>query len=440
MMQDAQGYQVSGGTAEAIAFYDQAVRAFTLAYGDSVGLFDAARQAAPACAMAHIGKAWVFALTNDAIMVGTARPLMEAARALALNERERAHLAALAHAIEGHRAAATAILDRHLMRCPCDLLAHYAALLLDAFQGRFHWVRDRSARALPLWSKAQPGYGIVLSFHGFGLEEAGAYERAEEISRAAAALEPHGYWPHHTVSHVMEMTGRPDDGLAWMDERAPLWSGNGNANRVHIWWHKALFHVELGQYDAALGIYDGPILATQRPAGISLTNASALLWRLEMLGCTAGERWSQLAALWEGRTDGRLCVFTDIHAAMTALRADNHAAVEHLLAAMRQTAAAGTESAPAYRDLGLPVVQGLTAFHGGAYAQAVEHLLPARYDLWRMGGSYAQRDIIDWTLTEAAARAGLRDVALSLAHERLGARPDSAPNQRFLRLAEALGA
>ena len=39
----------------------------------------------------------------------------------------------------------------------------------------------------------------------------------------AAKLEPHGYWPHHAVSHVSEMTGRPDDGLKWMAEREALW-------------------------------------------------------------------------------------------------------------------------------------------------------------------------------------------------------------------------
>jgi hypothetical protein len=70
--------------------------------------------------------------------------------------------------------------------------------------------------------------------------------------------------------------------------------------------------------------------------------------------------------------------------------------------------------------------------------EAVDHLLPARFDLWRMGGSKAQRDVIEWTLNEAAARAGIRDVALSLAHERLAARPQSAPNRRFLEQAEAI--
>jgi hypothetical protein len=68
----------------------------------------------------------------------------------------------------------------------------------------------------------------------------------------------------------------------------------------------------------------------------------------------------------------------------------------------------------------------------------VERLLSARFDLWQIGGSRAQRDVVDWTLTEAAVRAGQRDVALSLAHERLASRPRSAPNRRFLRAAEAI--
>jgi hypothetical protein len=65
-------------------------------------------------------------------------------------------------------------------------------------------------------------------------------------------------------------------------------------------------------------------------------------------------------------------------------------------------------------------------------------LLPVRFDLWQIGGSHAQRDVVDRSLTEAAVRAGQREVALSLAHERLGNRPRSAPNRRFLRYAEAI--
>jgi tetratricopeptide (TPR) repeat protein len=440
MLQDAQEHRLSGATKETVTTYNDAIRAFLLVHGDAIGQFDTVRQAAPDFAMAHLGKAWVLTLANDPGLVTQAQTLVETVRPLTLNEREQAHLAALSHAVQGARAAAVALLDRHLMRYPFDLLAHQCAALLDGFLGRFHWVRDRSARALPLWSRDMPHYGSILAFHAFGLEEAGDYARAEDESRAAAELEPLSFWPHHTVAHVMEMTGRPEDGLGWMAAREPLWSTPQHPNQVHIWWHKALFHVELGQYEAALALYDGPIRTTQRRLGVSLTNASALLWRLDMLGCDVVDRWGDLTVLWEGHADGKCLVFADIHAAMAELRSGSQALVERRLMAMRETAASNAEAADIYRAVGIPVIEGLTAFHRGAYDKAVATLLPVRVELWRIGGSHAQRDVVDWTLTEAAARAGLRDVALALAHERLGMRPRSAPNLRFLRRAEAIAA
>jgi tetratricopeptide (TPR) repeat protein len=438
MIQDAQGHHLSGATAASVADYDQAVRAFNLVHGDAVGLFDRARETAPEFAMAHLGKAWVFAVANDPGLLTQATALVDSARPLLLNEREAAHLAALSHLVRGARSAAVAVMDRHLMRYPFDILGHQGAALVDGFLGRFHWVRDRSARALPLWSKDRHGYATMLAFHGFGLEEAGDYARAEDESREAAELEPLSFWPHHTVAHVMEMTGRPEDGLGWMAARESLWSSPSHMNQVHIWWHKALFHLELGQYDEALTLYDGPMRATQRRLGVSLTNASALLWRLDTLGCDVGDRWRDLAALWEGHADGKCLVFTDIHAAMAELRSGQEALVERRLKAMRETAASDVEAAGLYRTVGVPVVEALTAFHRGAYDEALTLLLQTRWDLWQIGGSHAQRDVVDWTLTEAALRAGQRDVALALAHERLAARPRSAPNRRFLRHAEGM--
>jgi tetratricopeptide (TPR) repeat protein len=438
MARDAQGHHLSGATDEAVTHYDQAIRAFNLVHGDAVGQFDTARQLAPEFAMAHLAKAWVFAVANDPGLMAQSAKLVDAARLLTLNEREQAHLAALASLVQGQRAAAVAVLDRHLMYYPFDIVAHQAAALMDGFLGRFHWVRDRSARALPLWPKDQAGYATLLAFHAFGAEEAGDYARAEDESRAASDLEPLSFWPHHTVAHVMEMTGRPEDGLGWMAAREPLWSAPGHLNEVHIWWHKALFHLELGQYEAALAIYDGPIRATQRPLALSLTNATALLWRLDTLDCAIGERWQEQADFWQGHADGKCLVFADIHAAMAELRSGQEALAERRLAAMRETAASSLEAAGLYRTVGIPVVEGLTAFHRGDYHEAVELLLPVRCDLWQIGGSHAQRDVVNWTLTEAAVRAGQRDVALALAHERLATRPRSAPNRRFLRHAEEI--
>ena len=389
-MRDAQGHELSGATSEAVDYFDRGVRAFALIYGDAPGLYDAALTAAPEFVMAYLGKAWPLSLANDPIMAVSATGLLDKVHDLAMNERERAHLAALSQAVIGHRASAVAILDRHLMSHPFDIVAHMAALQMDGHLGRFPWARDRSARALPRWSKTQESYGIMQSFYAFGLEEAGDYTRADDTARAAAE------------------------------------------------WHKSLFHIELGQYEAALQIYDGPIHATMRSASMSICNAAALLWRLDILGCEIGDRWPHLAARWEGHADGKLYVFPDIHAAMSELRAGHIEAFDRRRRAMRKTADDGTELGAIYRDIGLPVVEGLRAFHHGAYVQAVDHLLPARFDLWKMGGSNAQRDVIDWTLAEAAVRAGQHDIALSLVHERLAVRPESVPNRRFLQEATAI--
>ncbi len=440
MIKDAQGHVVSGATAEAVTIYDKAVRAYNSGYGDSLGLFDATCDAAPDLVMAHIAKAWMFALANDPGLTGKAGALVRKAAGLAMNDRERGHLAALEQAAAGARSAAVTTLDRHLMHYPFDLVAHQAAMLMDGYLGRFRWVRDRSARALPRWSKDMDGYGTMLAFHGFGCEEAGDYARAEDESRAAAELEPHSFWPHHTVSHVMEMTGRPEDGLGWMSAREPYWASPDNITRVHIWWHKALFHIELGQYDAALAVYDGPILETLRPLGLNLCNTSALLWRLDLLGLDVSDRWRALLPIWDGHADGRCLVFTDLHAAMAELRSGQEALAERRLGWMRETAAGDTEAAPLYRDVGIPLVEALIAFHRGAYERTVALLHPVRFEAWRIGGSHAQRDIVDWTLTEAALRGGSRDVAVSLAHERLSTRPRSAVNQDFLHRAERIAA
>ena len=440
MTRDAQEQEVTGASAESVALYDQAVHAFTLVCGDAVRLFDAAHAASPAFVMAYLAKAWAFALARDPAFGGMIRGLIDTAAPLPMNERERAHLTALRHTQAGALHAAVLILDRHLMRCPHDTVAHQVAMLLDLQQGRVRWMRDRAARALPLWSASMPGHLMLRAFHAFGLEENGDYARAEDESRAVLDAEPLMHWPHHTVSHVMEMTGRPEDGLAWMSTREASWSTKGHVNQAHIWWHKALFHLELGQHGAALALYDGPIRATQRPLGVSMTNASALLWRLDTLGHDVGERWAEVLPLWEGHADGRHGVFNDLHAAMAELRSGREALTEQRLATMRETAAGEGEAAATYRAVGVPLIEGLMAFHRNAHEQAVALLLPARFDLWRIGGSHAQRDVVDWTLTEAALRGGFRDVALSLAHERLGARPRSAVNASFLERAERMPA
>ena len=95
---------------------------------------------------------------------------------------------------------------------------------------------------------------------------------------------------------------------------------------------------------------------------------------------------------------------------------------------------------PAYQGVIIPIAEAMEYFVDEDYARAVDRLLSVEAELWRMGGSIAQRDLIEWTLTEAAIRSGQRDVALSLANERLALRPDSVVNRQFQEQAETIPA
>lgn len=440
MAQHGHGYALTGASAPAAEAFQQAVRGFALVYGDAMGLLETALAEAPGMVMAHLAKGWLLTLPNDPALAAQARPLVDAAGRMAMNEAEAAHLAALRLALAGERQAAVTVLERHLMDYPFDVLAHTAATFIDIFRGRIDATATRLSRALPLWPKDAPGYGIVLGLYGFGLEEAGAYAEAEEHSRASAELEPHGFFAHHAVSHVMEMTGRPEDGLGWMAARAPYWAAPQNGLRAHIWWHQSLFHVELGQFDAALSVYDDQILQTMRPVGTRLCDPAALLWRLDLLGHDTGRRWHELLPLLDGHSDGRCLMFTDMHGAMAELRTGHEARVERRLGWMRATASGDGEAAWIYRSTGIPLIEGLLAFHRGRYAEAVDLLFGLRDTLWQIGGSKAQRDIVQLTLLAAALRGGLRGVAQALSQERLAARPRSAVNRQFQRAADLLAA
>ncbi len=183
--------------------------------------------------------------------------------------------------------------------------------------------------------------------------------------------------------------------------------------------------------DKALALYDGPIRQDRSAVALDMVDASALLWRLHLTGQDVGPRWQELADAWDQHADGKLYPFNDWHAVMAYLGAGRDDRVDEVLAAMGGTGVSSETGAWA-RHIGRPLTEGFVAFWRGDHATAVARLYPARYIVNAFGGSHAQRDIIDWTLTEAALRGGTRDLAEGLAHERLAAKPHSAVNRAFL--------
>lgn len=438
MVDDRQGNRVSGASAEAVRHYDDALRAFNIYQGDPIGELDAAIAASPAFTQAYLLKAFILALTTEPACVADAARIAMQARDLAMNDRERSQLAVLEHVLDGNWNTAANLMDFHNVHYPHDLAALQCGHLMDFFRGSARDLRDRIARVMTAWSPDVPGFHAVLGFYAFGLEESGDYGRAEDTGRRAVEIEPLDSWAHHAVAHVMEMQGRALEGIGWMLAREPYWAADTNFFKVHNWWHRALCHLDLGQMDEVWKLYDGPIRGSKSPVAMDLIDASALLWRVSLSGRDVGSRWTELAAAWDAHADGRLYPFNDLHAVMAYLGAGRHDAIARVTQAQAAAVNASSDTAGWIRDVGRPLIAGFTAFARGDYHGTVAALHPVRYVANQFGGSHAQRDVIDWTLTEAAVRGGLRDVALALSHERLALKPHSPVNRDFVKRAAAL--
>lgn len=84
--------------------------------------------------------------------------------------------------------------------------------------------------------------------------------------------------------------------------------------------------------------------------------------------------------------------------------------------------------------LGVNLYNAIFAFDQGDYAHVVEQLGPIRYELCKIGGSNAQRDVFHQMLTQAALRSPLQSdnkFGLALVNERLAMRPCSQLTRRL---------
>lgn len=436
MITDSQGNALTGATREAAQQYEGAVTAFNLYRGDPLTTLDAALAAAPRFAMAALLKVHLLAAATQPAASQTARKLLSTVRDWPLNARERSHWVAARHILAGEWSAAAIHLDMHHIEYPHDIVALQVGHLADFFRGNARSLRDRIARTLPQWPTDMSGRGFLLGMLAFGLEEAGQYTQAEDVGRAALQIEPRDCWAHHAVAHVIEMQARHQEGVSWATMREPQWAGPDNFFQVHNWWHLALCHLELNQVEQVLALYDGPIRAAHSAVAVDMVDASALLWRLHLSGHDVGARWQELAYAWDAHANGHSYAFNDWHAAMAWLGAGREDDVQHLEAKLR-AAGQHSEATRWAVEIGADLVAGFAAFWRGRFDEAIELLWRSRAITNRFGGSHAQRDVIDWTLTEAALRGGRRAMAEALAHERLALRPHSGMNQDFLHRALA---
>jgi tetratricopeptide (TPR) repeat protein len=427
---------VSGAGPRVLDLYEQALWQYQSYVGDPIQTIDRALDQAPDFVLGHLFRAVVLMMFSEQRFLADARAGVDAAEALAAraNARERAITAAARRLVDGDWHGASAAFDRVLVDYPRDAFVVQSAHLLDFYRGDALNLRNRVSRVLPHWGPDDPGYSYVLGMHAFGFEECNQYPEAEATGRRALEIQARDGWAVHAVAHVMEMQGRVEEGITWLESRQGDWAPD-NGFAYHNWWHLALYYLDQEHYPQVLRLLDEQIYPASSQYSLQLVDASALLWRLHLLGVDSGPRAQRVADDWAGKLDGErgFYAFNDCHAMLALVLSGREALAERLLQDMEAVARAGDGANLAMtREVGLPLARALLAFGRGRYAEAASGIEAVRDIARRFGGSHAQRDLLTLTLVEAAIRSGQPRLAQHYLAERTVHRPASGLGWRLL--------
>lgn len=409
-----------------------AVRDFThglVAFDRKAGRIVKAAKADPGCAVANAYAAMLMMFLELADSPKLARPFLDAAEAAApgATERER-RTVAIAHAwvardIPGVVAQAKELLDE----APTDL-----AMVKIRQTMQFDWGdAPGMLHSAHYGVKAFPDEPWALGMLAFGQEESHLLKEAEATAWRAIERERAEGWAQHALAHVMLTEGRCDEGRAFMAAMADTWEGKNSVLYCHNWWHVALFAISQGDEGAALAIYDDRVTGVQPDYSQDQINEASLLARLELVGVDVGARWLGLAERLAGRTADVINPFLTLQYLYALARAGRDEA-DRLLESLREAGAGAGWSAEIWRDMATPAAEGLMAHARGDWEGAARGLGRALPQIWRGGGSHAQRDLFHQVHLDALIRAGRAGEAQQILMGRLAFEPDSVPTHRAL--------
>ena len=316
--------------------------------------------------------------------------------------RERANAEVVLLTIEGASASAYALAREHLGKHPTDamVLAPCTGVFgLIGFSGR----RGREQELRQLMEELAPHYGEAPWFLvqlAFAQVETGDTEAARATIERAMALDPASAHGAHVKAHVHYEGGEKEQGLQFLQQWLPGYAKEGLLH-CHLNWHIALWQLELGDHAAAMQTY----LAGVHPGGAwgppinVLTDAAAFLWRAELLGRKREpERWVEVKEFGDKYFPAAGLAFADVHRALAYAATGDEVALETLLGQL-------TERVQAGKLIAGPIVPALArafdAFARKDYGKAIALIEPQMAEHERIGGSRAQRRLIELTLDAA---------------------------------------
>ncbi|MFO1399766.1 MAG: hypothetical protein U1F06_06120 [Steroidobacteraceae bacterium] len=196
----------------------------------------------------------------------------------------------------------------------------------------------------------------------------------------------------HAVAHALAGSGQGHRGARWMREQRAQWAVESRM-RTHNAWHLAMFDVDDGRIDSALGILDASLLPAADHWPLDACDAAALLWRIGRAGVDVASRWERLSTAFERLWQPGFWAYVDLHAAFAHVAAGRRARATRLASAVERRARTGDFAGRRARRITLPVLRALEAWAGGAAGLAAGQLAALRPLLPMAGGSRPQLGI-----------------------------------------------
>ena len=253
---------------------------------------------APEFAMGHalkglsalmLGRRELYAVAQQARQ--TAQDALEAGGA---TRREQLWCAALQDWLAGKPSHAIARMEEALCLNPADTISMKLSHGIRFILGDGIGMRQSVEAVMDAHGEDHALRGYTLGCLAFAMDVTGSYDEAERLGLQGLEYASDDAWGLHAVTHVYDMTHRPSKGIALIDDNLDAW-GHCNNFRFHVWWHKALLHLDRGEVDEVLALYDDKIRSEKTDDYRDFSNASSLLVRLELEGISIGNRWAELA-------------------------------------------------------------------------------------------------------------------------------------------------
>lgn len=387
--------------------YVDGVTRFLAADAGIDAAFERAIEADPSFALPHLGLARFYQMRGRGAEV--AAPLARA-RDLAggATAREQGQINALGLLMEGKGPEAYAAIRAHLVEHPRDVMIAQTCMGVFGMIG-FSGRKGREAEQLAFTTTLLPHLGDdwwYQSQHAFALLEVGRTAEAEPFIERSLDAAPRSGNGAHIRAHLYYENGEAEAGFRYIDVWREGYSKDGLLH-CHVSWHVALWALEKGDVDKMWTVLDADIApggAEAPPINIA-TDTASLLYRAELAGHDVpAERWGAISDYMTQCFPAPGIAFVDAHAALAHAMAGDGEALSRIVRDAKGPAA----------EVVSRVAEGFGAVAKQDWAAATAHLAGSIADHERLGGSRAQRDLIEFALAGALLRQGKGDEAKRL--------------------------